>query len=91
MKNEARLQRLIRKIVKEEVAKIQQERFAPPSPEEFEEPRWGMFDEPEFESMHRKDPNQDSPNNHARALPGWSEPHPEEFGSPPFLPRRRKK
>lgn len=82
MKNEARLQRLIRKIVKEEVAKIQKEHFAPPPPEELDDPRWGVFDEPQFESIHKKEPNHDSPNNRSRALPGWSEPHPEEFGSP---------
>lgn len=86
MKNEARLRRLIRKIVKEEIAKAKQEHLVTPPPDEFDEPRWGFFDEPELESMYRK--AEKDPHHHPQ---DWPEPHFEEFGSPPYIPQKRKK
>lgn len=67
MKNEEKLQRLIRKIVKEELANLHQEP-APPHHPEFSD--WGMLDEPfEFPPRERENHQPDL----AHDLPDWCE------------------
>lgn len=88
MKDQARLRRLIRKIVKEEIEKIKPEHFPPVPPREPEEPEWGMFDEIEFDPMHTNEAPFELKKQHPRALPGWSEPT-ESLESPPFRAKKK--
>lgn len=91
MKDQARLRRLIRKIVKEELEKIQHEHFEPTPSQEFEEPEWRMFDEIDFESPHTSDTSFDSAKKRcSRALPGWSEPQAEPLDSPPIRLKKKR-
>lgn len=92
MKDQARLRRLIRKIVREEIEKFKQEHLEPIHPQELEEPEWGMFDEIDFESPHTNELLPESKKRYSRALPGWSEPHSETVNikAPPQRVKKKK-
>lgn len=88
MKNETKLQRLIRKIVKEELAKIHQE---PPPFELEEKPPWLLFDEHTNESSYKP---LESPQHHEelRNIDRWSEsPRAEHLHPQPFISKKHKK
>lgn len=86
MKNEAKLQRLIRKIVKEELANLHQK--PTPSHPEFGDAAWGMFDEP-FEPPPRELEHQ---SDFAHDLPDWCDSvQTEELSSHNLSPQKRRK